>query len=311
MAGRCRNRARCCATLPSWLWFLPALAIAWLAGWHGGAAAVDRAAGRHRALRAELASRTRSASSGTTSCAARGWCAQHPPMTRVEGTGRGAASSAATSIGATMSKTSPAGNSFKGRTGIDRIVRATGYSLEGLRLAYRGESAFRQEVWARRAAGAGRLLARPRLARGGGAGRLGDAGADRRAAEFRHRGGDRPRQLRTARSVQARQGPRPAPRCCCRCCCAPAIWARRCGTGLPADQSHARAEAAFDLRLLRLAPRRATGLHARRRGCWARSIGDRGCALVYGGGNVGLMGARGRRGAGGRRAGARRDSASR
>lgn len=38
-------------------------------------------------------------------------------------------------------------NPHKGRTGIDRIVRATGYSLTGLRLAYRGESAFRQEFW--------------------------------------------------------------------------------------------------------------------------------------------------------------------
>ncbi len=47
-----------------------------------------------------------------------------------------------------MSKSQPAGNPFKGRTGIDRIVRATGYSLAGLRLAYQGESAFRQEVWA-------------------------------------------------------------------------------------------------------------------------------------------------------------------
>jgi diacylglycerol kinase (ATP) len=47
-----------------------------------------------------------------------------------------------------MSNSQPAGNAFKGRTGIDRIVRATGYSLAGLRLAYHGESAFRQEVWA-------------------------------------------------------------------------------------------------------------------------------------------------------------------
>jgi len=38
-------------------------------------------------------------------------------------------------------------NEFKGRTGIDRVIRATGYSLSGLRLAYRDESAFRQEVW--------------------------------------------------------------------------------------------------------------------------------------------------------------------
>jgi diacylglycerol kinase (ATP) len=38
-------------------------------------------------------------------------------------------------------------NSFKGRTGFDRIVRATGYSFDGLKTAYRGESAFRQETW--------------------------------------------------------------------------------------------------------------------------------------------------------------------
>ena len=36
---------------------------------------------------------------------------------------------------------------FKGRTGIDRIVRAAGHSASGLRLAYTGESAFRQETW--------------------------------------------------------------------------------------------------------------------------------------------------------------------
>jgi diacylglycerol kinase (ATP) len=33
----------------------------------------------------------------------------------------------------------------KGRTGIDRLVRATGHSLDGLRAAFIGESAFRQE----------------------------------------------------------------------------------------------------------------------------------------------------------------------
>ena len=38
-------------------------------------------------------------------------------------------------------------NPYKGRTGLDRIVRALGYSLDGLRIAYRGESAFRQEFW--------------------------------------------------------------------------------------------------------------------------------------------------------------------
>lgn len=34
----------------------------------------------------------------------------------------------------------------KGRTGIDRIARATGYSLQGLVSAWQAESAFRQEV---------------------------------------------------------------------------------------------------------------------------------------------------------------------
>lgn len=39
-------------------------------------------------------------------------------------------------------------NPYKGRTGLNRVLRATGHSLDGLELAYRGESAFRQEVWA-------------------------------------------------------------------------------------------------------------------------------------------------------------------
>jgi diacylglycerol kinase (ATP) len=38
-------------------------------------------------------------------------------------------------------------NPYKGRTGVERIVRATGYSLDGLKIAYHGESAFRQEFW--------------------------------------------------------------------------------------------------------------------------------------------------------------------
>lgn len=38
-------------------------------------------------------------------------------------------------------------NPHKGRTGIERIVHATGYSVAGVTAAYRGESAFRQEFW--------------------------------------------------------------------------------------------------------------------------------------------------------------------
>jgi diacylglycerol kinase (ATP) len=37
-------------------------------------------------------------------------------------------------------------NPHKGRSGLDRILRATGYSMSGLRLAFTGESAFRQEA---------------------------------------------------------------------------------------------------------------------------------------------------------------------
>lgn len=36
---------------------------------------------------------------------------------------------------------------YKGRTGLDRILHAAGYSWSGLRAAYRNESAFRQETW--------------------------------------------------------------------------------------------------------------------------------------------------------------------
>lgn len=38
-------------------------------------------------------------------------------------------------------------NPHKGRTGIDRIIRASAYSVDGIVAAYRGESAFRQEFW--------------------------------------------------------------------------------------------------------------------------------------------------------------------
>lgn len=38
------------------------------------------------------------------------------------------------------------GNPHKGRTGMDRVLRAFGYSIQGIALALRSESAFRQEV---------------------------------------------------------------------------------------------------------------------------------------------------------------------
>ncbi|HIZ51021.1 MAG TPA: diacylglycerol kinase [Candidatus Pseudomonas excrementavium] len=41
----------------------------------------------------------------------------------------------------------PTENPYKGITGARRIWRACGYSLDGLKVAYRGEAAFRQLVW--------------------------------------------------------------------------------------------------------------------------------------------------------------------
>lgn len=38
-------------------------------------------------------------------------------------------------------------NPHKGRTGLDRIVHAAGYSVAGLTSAYRHENAFLQETW--------------------------------------------------------------------------------------------------------------------------------------------------------------------
>ena len=38
-------------------------------------------------------------------------------------------------------------NPHKGRTGVDRVVRAAGHSMNGLQVAYREENAFQQEVW--------------------------------------------------------------------------------------------------------------------------------------------------------------------
>ncbi len=48
---------------------------------------------------------------------------------------------------ASEAQSGPMTNPHKGRTGLDRMIRATGYSVAGLQSAYRGESAFRQEFW--------------------------------------------------------------------------------------------------------------------------------------------------------------------
>ncbi|MFM2069019.1 MAG: hypothetical protein RLZZ584_3928 [Pseudomonadota bacterium] len=52
-------------------------------------------------------------------------------------------------LAATMPPMMPSSvtNPHKGRTGLDRILHAAGYSWAGLCSGYRHESAFRQEVW--------------------------------------------------------------------------------------------------------------------------------------------------------------------
>ena len=50
-------------------------------------------------------------------------------------------------MSAKLAESSSMNNPHKGRTGIDRILHATRHSADGLRTAYRFESAFRQEFW--------------------------------------------------------------------------------------------------------------------------------------------------------------------
>lgn len=38
-------------------------------------------------------------------------------------------------------------NPYKATSGIERLKKALGYSLQGLAFAWKGEAAFRQEVW--------------------------------------------------------------------------------------------------------------------------------------------------------------------
>jgi diacylglycerol kinase (ATP) len=51
------------------------------------------------------------------------------------------------SASATVTSNERAESPFKGKTGLRRILNALGYSLAGLRAAYRHEDAFRQETW--------------------------------------------------------------------------------------------------------------------------------------------------------------------
>ncbi|MHB1084786.1 MAG: diacylglycerol kinase [Thiobacillus sp.] len=43
--------------------------------------------------------------------------------------------------------TEPVTSPFKGKTGLQRVLNAAGYSWAGLGAAFRHEDAFRQEVW--------------------------------------------------------------------------------------------------------------------------------------------------------------------
>ena len=121
----------------------------------------------------------------------------------------------------------------RGRTGLDRIVRATGYSMSGLAMAYRGESAFRQEFWlavillpaafwlgrswveVALLAGSVLLVLIVELLNPGI-----EAAIDRISFEMH--------------DLSKRARIWPAPRCWARCCCAAASGWPRCGNGATA-----------------------------------------------------------------------------
>lgn len=46
-----------------------------------------------------------------------------------------------------MSNQNTYANQLKGKTGIRRVIKAAGYSIDGFKAAYKGEAAFRQVVW--------------------------------------------------------------------------------------------------------------------------------------------------------------------
>ena len=96
-------------------------------------------------------------------------------------------------------------NPQKSRTGLHRMWHATLYSMAGLRAAWIGDRVSARGAGGHRHAAAG-AVAGAELARTCGTGRLGVAGTDRRTAQLRHRGGDRPGRTAMARLVQARQG---------------------------------------------------------------------------------------------------------
>jgi diacylglycerol kinase (ATP) len=106
--------------LLSWLWFAPALVLLYLSQ--------VRSAG-------EMATCSRASIRAGSSCTMR--CAA-PDWYRLPDSGIAAC------FHRTMTSMT---NEFKGRKGLERVVRATGYSLTGLKSAYQGEAAFRQETW--------------------------------------------------------------------------------------------------------------------------------------------------------------------
>lgn len=46
-----------------------------------------------------------------------------------------------------MSNQNTYANQMKGKTGIRRVIKAAGYSIDGFKAAYKSEAAFRQVVW--------------------------------------------------------------------------------------------------------------------------------------------------------------------
>lgn len=50
-------------------------------------------------------------------------------------------------MGILMSNQNTYANQMKGKTGIRRVIKATSYSIDGFKAAYKSEAAFRQVAW--------------------------------------------------------------------------------------------------------------------------------------------------------------------
>ena len=159
---------------------------------------------------------TATGSSCTTACAARGWStggSMRPHATGLAAQGKIALHDDPSAQGPCRARPRAARHGLFHRRAEDGLPRRERVPPGGL---------------PRRRHAAGGVHPRRDLDRGRAAGRLGAAGADRRAAQLGHRGRDRPRLARVCTTCPSAPRTWPARPCSCRSCCAPASGSPRC-----------------------------------------------------------------------------------